>query len=116
MDRKAELQKLCTGMSEHVKTLVMPMMDELVYIEEQLALMREVPIVKVEVSKKDPTRKRVVISPTFPVYRALCQQQRNAIRAILKSVDETGVGGSPLRDYLNRLKEQDDLDEKEETE
>jgi hypothetical protein len=101
MDRKAELQKLCAGLDDAVKTTTAQLVDEIVFIEMRLVELRKYPFILV--NPKNPTQQK----PTAAAkqYKELLQQYNNCIKILLgvlgkSETEET----SPLREYLNRLK------------
>lgn len=108
MERKQELIKLCDTMDDNCKMLILPLIDEIVYMEEQLCELRKVPLMKLETSKKDPSKTRTVLSPTFSMYRMLEQQYRMTVAAVLTAMSNNGAGTSPLREYLNKMKSEED--------
>ena len=80
------------------KTLV-PMIDEIVYLEEQLDMLRKLP--KIKINPKNPEQQKV--TPAAKMYKEYLQQYINAIKAVEKSVgtddDETI---SPLREWVSK--------------
>lgn len=116
MDRKAELLSLCNDLSDNVKCVILPLIDDLVYQEQQLAEFRKAPFVHIEKSQHDPEKTRARIAPAFEVYKNLMQQYRSNLVVLLGAVDKQrkeqredakeNDDTSPLREYLKRLKEQ----------
>ena len=80
------------------KTIV-PMIDEIVYLEEQLDILRKLP--KIKVNPKNPEQQKV--TPAAKMYKEYFQQYINAIKAIEKSIsadDEETI--SPLREWVSK--------------
>ena len=101
MDRKAELQKLCAGLDDAVKTTTAQLIDEIIFLEARLMELRQYPFIFV--NPKNPAQQK----PTAAAkqYKELLQQYNNCIKILLgvlgkSETEET----SPLREYLNRLK------------
>ena len=94
MTRRDELLKIVGDN----KTLV-PMIDEIVYLEEQLDMLRKLP--KIKINPKNPEQQKV--TPAAKMYKEYLQQYINAIKAVEKSVgtddDETI---SPLREWVSK--------------
>lgn len=94
MARREELLKVIGDN----KTLV-PMIDEIIYLEEQLDMLRKLP--KIKVNPKNPEQQKA--TPAAKMYKEYFQQYINAIKAIEKSVgtnDEETI--SPLREWVSK--------------
>lgn len=101
MDRKAALTKLCTELDNGAKTTIEPLIDDIVFIESQLAVLKKYPFIKV--NPKDPTQQKP--TPAAKQYKELLQQYNNCIKiflGVLSTVEKAET--SPLREYLNRMK------------
>lgn len=101
MDRKQELEKLCTGLDDAAKTTTAPLLDDIVFLETQLKVLREYPFIKV--NPKDPTQQK----PTYAAkqYKELLQQYNNCLKILLGVLGKTeNAETSPLREYLNRMR------------
>lgn len=78
------------------KTLV-PMIDEIVYLEEQLDILRKLP--KIKINPKNPEQQKA--TPAAKMYKEYFQQYINAIKAIEKSVGtDESEEESPLRKWV----------------
>ena len=93
-DRKSELLEVI----EENSTLI-PLIDEMVYLEEQLDHLRSLP--KIKVHPKDPSIQKV--TPAAKLYKELLQQYTNIIRIIMRVTgeDETQEE-SPLRAWVRK--------------
>lgn len=93
MTRREELLKLV----EYDVTYV-PLINEMVYLEEQLDELRELP--KIKIHPTDPTKQKT--TPAARLYKEYLQQYTNIIRILMKAtgVDETEEE-SPLRRWVN---------------
>jgi hypothetical protein len=93
MTRREELLKLV----EYDVTYV-PLINEMVYLEEQLDELRELP--KIKIHPTDPTKQKA--TPAARLYKEYLQQYTNIIRILMKAtgVDETEEE-SPLRKWVN---------------
>lgn len=103
MDRKEELIKIIGN----DKTLL-PLVDEVIYIEEQLAEVKKLPFLKVH--PKDKTIQKA--TPASKLYKELLQQYNNSLRLLLRATGniDNAEEESPLRQWLKEwLKARKDL-------
>lgn len=101
MDRKQELQRLCANLDDAAKTTTAQLIDEIVFLERHLKVLREFPFIKV--NPKDPTQQK----PTYAAkqYKELLQQYNNCIKILLGVLGKIeSAETSPLREYLNRMR------------
>lgn len=93
MNRKKELLKVI----ENDSTLT-PLIDEVVYLEEQLDYLRGLP--KIKVHPKDPTKQKA--TPAAKLYKEMLQQYTNIIRILLRATGtDLDDEESPLRKWIN---------------
>lgn len=92
MSRKEELLKVI----ENDSTL-MPMIDEVIFLEGQLEELKKLPFIKIH--PKDPTKQKATIAQKQ--YKELLQQYVNIIRVLIRatSTDENDEE-SPLRKWV----------------
>ena len=94
MTRRDELLKII-GDSE----ILLPLIDRLVFLEEQLEKLEKLPLIKV--NPKNPEQQKT--TPAAKMYKEYLQQYINCIKAIEKSInaddDETI---SPLREWVSK--------------
>lgn len=92
MTRKEELLSLI----EETPALV-PLVDEMVYLEERLIEMKKLPFIKVH--PKDPSRQKA--TPAAKMYKELLQQYTNIVRIMIRAtgIDEAEEE-SPLRAWV----------------
>ena len=93
MTRKEELLKLLNNDTTYV-----PLVTEMVYLEEQLDGLRELP--KIKVHPTDKSRQKT--TPAAKLYKEYLQQYTNIVRILIKvtGADETEED-SPLRKWMN---------------
>lgn len=93
MDRKKELLDLIKNDSSLV-----PLIDEVVYLEEQLDYLRSLP--KIKVHPKDPSKQKP--TPAAKMYKEFLQQYINSIKVLIKATGaENENEESPLRKWMN---------------
>ena len=93
MSRKEELLKVI----ENDVTLI-PLVTEMVYLEEQLDELRVLP--KIKIHPDDPTKQKT--TPAAKLYKEYLQQYTNIVRILIRA---TGADiedeESPLRKWMN---------------
>ena len=93
MDRKEELQKLCNDNNELTRQLV----DEIVFIEEQLTELRKLPLIKV--NPNNPSQQKS--TPASKLYKELLQQYNNSIKTLARLTGNSDTEEtSPLRKWV----------------
>lgn len=93
MGRKEELLKLLNNDITYI-----PLVNEMVYLEDQLDELRELP--KIKIHPSDPTKQKT--TPAAKLYKEYLQQYTNIVRILMKATgaDETEEE-SPLRRWMN---------------
>ena len=102
MNRKQELLKIFEEV-EDTKGIIIPMIDDVVFLEEQLKELRKLPFIKVHPEYPD------IQKPTAAAkqYKELLQQYNNCIKILTGIVrKDAPEEDSPLRAYLNARKGQ----------
>lgn len=93
MDRREELLREINN-----DPVLVPLVDEMVYLEEQLSYLRTLP--NIRVCPTDPAKQKE--TPSSKLYKSLLQQYNIVVRTIAKA---TGRGEeaeeSPLRRWAN---------------
>ena len=94
LKRKEELLKLI----ENDATLI-PLIDEMVYLEEQLDYLRGLP--KIKVHPNDPSKQKP--TPAAKMYKEFLQQYTNIVKILIKAtgIDESEEE-SPLRKWVKK--------------
>ena len=95
--RKDELLKIFDNV-EDTKGIILPLIDDVVFLEEQLDYLRTLPFIRV--STQDPSLQKA--TPASKQYKELLQQYNNCIKILTGIVRKDGAEDvSPLRAYLN---------------
>ena len=95
--RKDELLKIFDNV-EDTKGIILPLIDDVVFLEEQLDYLRTLPFIRV--STQDPSLQKT--TPASKQYKELLQQYNNCIKILTGIVRKDGSEDvSPLRAYLN---------------
>lgn len=101
MDRAEELKKLCVDLDDAARTTTAQLIDEIVFLEERLRELRQFPFIAV--NPKNPAQQKP--TPAAKQYKEFLQQYNNCIKILLSVVGkESGGETSPLREYLNKLR------------
>lgn len=103
-DRHDELVRIFEGVDADVLTIVTPMIEDLVFIEKQLAELRTKPFIRYHPT--DPTLQKT--TSAGKLYKDLLAQEKDIVRILCSQLRKgnTGEDESPLRAYLNsRMKE-----------
>ena len=100
MTRKEELLKVFDHV-EDTKGIILPMIDDVVFLEAQLKSLRKLPFLRV--NPDDPSMQKP--TPAAKQYKELLQQYNNCVKILTgilrKDVPEEE---SPLRAFLNARK------------
>lgn len=101
--RENELDKVFSGLDAGVLTLVRPLIENVMYIENQLEELRKLPMIQVHPT--DKLRQRA--TPAAKLYKEFVQQHSNCIKALLGVLDKGAQEEeSPLRQWLEAKKRQ----------
>ena len=97
MDRKQELLKIFDQI-EDTKDVIMPMIDDVVFLEGQLQMLRKLPFIRV--NPQDPSQQKP--TPAAKQYKELLQQYNNCIKILTGILrKDAAEEESPLRAFLN---------------
>ncbi len=102
MERKEEVLNICKTLDAKTLKLVSPLIDQLVFLEEQLEYLKSLPFILVK--KDDPEKQRA--TPAYKQYKDLSQSYLNALKVVNSALGiESETVESPLRKYMEeRLK------------
>lgn len=94
MSRKSDILKLLNNDIKYI-----PLVDEMLFLEDQLEALRKLPMIKVNPNNPEQQRK----TPASILYKENLQQYMNIVRILMKA---TGSGeeesDSLLKDWLKR--------------
>lgn len=97
MTRREELIKYLCKTDEEKITLV-PLIDEIVYLEERLTELKKLPFIQVHPT--DPTKQRT--TPAAKQYKELLQQYTNIIKILSRGKNDESAEESPLRKWVRK--------------
>lgn len=101
MDRLKQLQQLCENLDAAARTTTAPLLGEIVFLEKRLDEMRSYPFISV--NPNNPAQQKQ--TPAAKMYKELLQQYNGCIKILLGVLTKNdGTDTSPLREYLERLK------------
>ena len=82
----------------HGNTLLIPLVNDMVYLEEQLEYLQTLP--KIRIHPDDPSRQKA--TPAAKLYKELLQQYTNIVKVMLRATgSEDSEEESPLRKWMN---------------
>lgn len=90
MSRREELDEVFRGVSDEMKQLVDPLLDEVVYLEQRMSELKKLP--PVVYNPKNPAQQKA--TPAAKLYKECSQSYMNAIRilaGILKRSEPTAA-------------------------
>lgn len=97
MERREEIAEICKNLDADTLKLITPLVDELIFLEEQLAYLRTLPFTLVK--KDDPTKQKA--TPAYKQYKDLSQTYINALKVVNSMLGiESDTVESPLRIYM----------------
>lgn len=100
MTRKEELINYLKENASDKLYIVLPLVDEVVFLEEQLDNLRKYPFLKV--NPKDASMQKV--TPASKQYKDLSQAYLNIIKVLISATSkDAGEEDSPLRAYMRKL-------------
>ena len=98
--RKQELMAIFESIDDK-KGIIMPMIDDVVFLEDQLQDLRRLPFLRVNPS--DPSQQKA--TPAAKQYKELLQQYNNCIKILTGILrKDAAEEESPLRAFLNARK------------
>ncbi len=101
MNRKDELLKVFEDVDQ-TKDIITPMIDDVVFLEQQLEELRKLPFIKV--NPKNPAQQKP--TPAAKQYKELLQQYNNCIKILTGILRKDAIEEeSPLRTFLNARKQ-----------
>lgn len=103
MDRAEELRKIIIKDGSDNEIKASQLIDEVIFIEEQLIALRKLPFISV--NPKNPMQQRT--TPAAKLYKELLQQYNNCLKILLKLSGDTNENeeDSPLRKWVKARKD-----------
>lgn len=100
MNRKEELLHIFDQI-EDTKGIILPMIDDVVFLEERLQALRKLPFIRV--NPKNPADQKVTAAAKQ--YKELLQQYNNCVKILTGILrKDAPEEDSPLREFLNARK------------
>lgn len=101
MDRRNELLKILENVDESKKVVVLPMVDDIVFLENKLTSLRKLPFIRIHPTDNDKQK----VTPAAKQYKELLQQYNNCIKILVGTISKGEIEGmTPLQEYFLRLK------------
>lgn len=103
MSRKEELEKIVFKPGSDNEIKAARLIDEIVFLEEQMQELRKLPFIKVD--KNNPMKQKA--TPAQKQYKEILQQYNNSLRLLFKLTGDLGDSEeeSPLRKWVKSREE-----------
>ena len=99
LERKEELMKL---VNDSNRTTILPLIDQMIYLETQLDYYRTLPMINV--NPENPMQQKA--TPAAKLYKEFLQQYTNVVKVISRiTTNENEQDESPLRKWANSRRE-----------
>lgn len=99
LERKEELMKL---VNDSNRTTILPLIDQMIYLENQLDYYRTLPMIKV--NPENTMQQKA--TPAAKLYKEFLQQYTNVVKVISRiTTNENEQEESPLRKWANSRRE-----------
>ena len=98
MTRREELEKIVYKNGSHNNVTASELIDEIVFLEEQMKELRKLPFIKI--NPKNPAQQKA--TPASKQYKEILQQYNNSMRLLLRIAGDLGESEeiSPLRKWV----------------
>lgn len=102
MTRREELDNIFKGIDKDKKTLINNLIDEVIFLEEQMEKLRKLPFIRI-----NPNNSAIQqVTPAAKLYKESSQSYMNAIRILCSLTSNAEeIEDSPLRTYLKELQQ-----------
>lgn len=102
MARKEELLKCFENIDESQKNIIIKLVDDMIFLENELESLRNLPMIKVH--PKNPELQKVTVAGKL--YKDYLQQYNNIVKTLCSILHKTEtVDDSPLRAYFKRIEQ-----------
>lgn len=101
MERIEKLREIFDNVDEDKRTVIEPLLDDVIFIEKRLAELRKLPMIRVH--PNNPARQEV--TPAGKQYKEYMQSYLNAIKVLQMTLYRAGETGES--DLIKELKEFD---------
>ena len=106
MTRIERLKQIFDNVDEDKRDIIMPLLDDVIFIEGRLQELRKLPMIRVH--PKNPARQEV--TPAGKQYKEYMQSYLNALKVLQKTLYLAGeTGESPLLKALKEFESEQDL-------
>ena len=101
MERKQELNELFKDIDQNQRKLVDRLVDEVIYIENELTELKKLPFIRVH--PKDKSRQE--ITPSGKLYKDMTATYMNAIRILCSLLNKVeGDDYDPVAEFMEKMK------------
>ncbi len=101
MDRRDELKKVFDNVDDNVRSVIDPMIDDVVFLENRLHELKELPFIQVHPTNtalQKPT-------PAAKMYKELLQQYNNCVKILCSAIRKTDPDDyDPVAEFMEKMK------------
>ena len=97
MSRLEELEEIFKGVDKNIKTLVDPLIEEVIFLEDEMTKLKTIPFLRI--NPKDPSQQKA--TPASKQYKEFSQSYMNAIRILSSLLNKQDT--SAQDELLKRL-------------
>lgn len=87
MSRIDDLKKIVEKIDEDKRTVIEPLLDEIVFLEKELKTVKELPFIRID--KRNPSKQEETAAGKQ--YKAYLQQYNNCIRVVMTAISRYSV-------------------------
>ena len=99
--RLEELKNIFKNVEENQQKLILPLITELIFLEEQLKFLKTLPFLRVH--PKDKTKQEQ--TPAFKQYKEFTQAYMNAIRILCSILSKVAIDDyDPVAEFMEKMK------------
>lgn len=98
--RREKLDEIFKEVDENKKELIKPLLDDIVFLEEQMEELKKLPFIQVH--PKDKTKQRT--TKAAKLYKEHSQSYMNAIRMVYSMINGHEIDDDPVQKFLEQRK------------
>ncbi len=100
IERLIELKEIFEKVEENQKKLILPLVEEVVFLEIQMKSLKELPFIRIHPQNKSKQEQ----TPAFKQYKELSQSYMNAIRILCSILNKTSSDDyDPVAEFMEKM-------------
>lgn len=101
MDRRDQLKKVFNNIDANVRSVIDPMIDHVVFLENKLDGLKELPFIQVHPT--NPALQKP--TPAAKMYKELLQQYNNCVKILCSAIRKTDTDDyDPVAEFMEKMK------------